>query len=165
MSSNAITPTTNPLTEMVANLTRRYDTDGDSKLSTDEFGSFLSDLLSGAGGQGNSTFAAGTAATLGTLEGFDPAKLGNPSHMTMKYQVGRILQQYPNTPQGLRDALPTLQSLAPGVTISGTAGDKLDFGTFVDGDNNRLGIIDVLRGAHAGGQAWQWSPASPGIED
>lgn len=167
MATNSINSTSNPLTEMVANLTKRYDTNGDSKLSQDEFGSFLNDFLNGAGTRTNSTFGAGTAANttssssstaVGIMEGFDPVKLANPSHNSMKYEIGRILQKFPNSPQGLRDALPEIQALVPGAKIAGSGGDKLDFGSFIDGEQNRLGIIDVLRGAHAGGLGWQWQP-------
>ncbi len=166
MATNSINSTSNPLAEMVATLTKRYDTNGDSKLSKDEFGSFLNDFLNGAGGRTNSTFAGGTAANttstssapVGRMEGFDGAKLANTSHDTMKYQIGRILQKFPNSPQGLRDALPEIQALVPGAKIAGSGGDKLDFGSFIDAERNRLGIVDVLRGAHAGGLAWQWQP-------
>ena len=167
MATNSINSTSNPLAEIVANLTKRYDTNGDSALSKDEFGAFLNDFLNGASGRTNSTFGAGTAANtssstsstaVGIMEGFDGAKLANTAHDTMKYQVGRILQKYPNTPQGLRDALPEIQAIVPGVKITGSGGDKLDFGTFTDREQNRLGIIDVLRGANAGGLGWQWQP-------
>lgn len=165
MATNSINSTSNPLADIVANLTKRYDTNGDSKLSQDEFGSLLNDFLNGAGGRTNSTFAAGTAANtqpssapVGRMEGFDPAKLANTSHDTMKYQVGRILQKFPNTPQGLRDALPEIQAIVPGARITGSGGDKLDFGSFIDAEQNRLGVIDILRGAHAGGLGWQWQP-------
>jgi hypothetical protein len=78
--------------------------------------------------------------------------------MTLKYQVGRILQQYPNTSQGLRDALAEIQQIAPGVKITGTNGDKLDFGSYIDPKAGRIGVVDGLQGASIGGRAWQWSP-------
>lgn len=124
---------------------------------------FLTDLIEAGGGRTNSTFAPGTAASgaagpAGLLEGFDPAKLSNPAHLTLKYQVGRILQQYPNTPRGLQDALPAIQALVPGVRITGSSGDKLDFGSYTDASQRRIGVVDVLRGASVGGLAWQWAP-------
>lgn len=142
---------------------RHYDRDGDSRLSSQEFGSFLADSLRAGGEQTNSTFAPGTAARstaapVGLLEGFDPGKLSNPSHQTLKYQVGRILQQYPNSPEGLRDALPAIQALVPEARITGTAGDKLDFGAHTTADGARIGVVDVLRAAALGGAAWQWAP-------
>lgn len=159
MSTNSVSSTSNPLADLVSRLTRKYDTNGDSQLSQAEFGAFLNDFL-------NTTFAPGTAANttrgaglvLGTLEGYDAGKLANPSHNTLKYQVGRVLQQFPNTPQGLRDALPSLQQIVPGVTITGSKGDKLDFGDYIDAHGQRIGVIDVLRAAGLGGQAWQWLP-------
>ncbi|GMV23252.1 MAG: hypothetical protein AMXMBFR57_32010 [Acidimicrobiia bacterium] len=151
----------NPIADLVSRLTQKYDKNGDSQLSNTEFGTFLNDFLTNSGT--NSTFATGTAArtsgaglTLGTMEGFDPTKLANTSHNTIKYQVGRVLQQYPNTPQGLRDALPAIQQIVPGAQIIGTNGDKIDFGGFIDAKGDRIGIVDVLRGAGLGGQAWQW---------
>ena len=163
MAANAINSSSNPLTTAVANLIRIYDRDADARLSSGEFGMFLADVLNAGGGRTNSTFAHGTAAgdgaaPVGLLEGFDPGKLSNPSHLTLKYQVGRILQQYPNTPQGLQDALPAIQALVPGVRITGSSGDKLDFGAYTDAGQNRIGVVDVLRGASLGGLAWQWAP-------
>lgn len=161
MSTNAINANTNPLTDLVQNLTKRYDADNNGSLSADEFGNFLSQFLNNT----NSTFAPGTAATtrpgadagpVGIMEGFDPAKLADPNHNSGKYQVGRILQNFPNTPQGLRDALPLIQQLAPNARIIGTHGDKIDFGGYVDGKQNTIGIIDVLRSASTGGAGWQW---------
>jgi hypothetical protein len=158
----------NPLAELAATLIRRFDGDADGKLSSGEFGDLLKGAL--AESRTNSTFSAGTAATAAaamastaaaganpTMEGFDPTKLANTNHKTLKYDVGRVLSQYPNTPQGLQDALPALQALVPGVRITGSSGDKLDFGTYAF-DGHRIGVIDVLRGASTGGAAWQWAP-------
>lgn len=162
MATTPVSSTTsNPLSELVSRLTRKYDANGDSQLSNAEFGKFLNDFLTDA--STNSTFASGTAArtsgaglSLGTMEGFDATKLANTSHNTIKYQVGRVLQQYPNTPQGLQDALPAIQQIVPGAKIVGTNGDKIDFGGFIDAKGDRINIVDVLRGGALGGQAWQW---------
>lgn len=162
MATTPVSSTTsNPLADLVSRLTQKYDKNGDSQMSNTEFGAFLNDFLTSTGT--NSTFASGTAArtsgaglSLGTMEGFDATKLANTSHNTIKYQVGRVLQQYPNTPQGLQDALPAIQQIVPGAKIVGTNGDKLDFGGFIDAKGDRINIVDVLRGGALGGQAWQW---------
>jgi hypothetical protein len=64
------------------------------------------------------------------MGGLDPAKLANLNHKSLKYEVGRILQYHPNTPEGLRAALP------------------------VRGE--RIGIVDVIFAAGEGGKSWQW---------
>jgi len=85
--------------------------------------------------------------------GWDPNKWSNPAHNTPKYQIGRILQKYPSTPEGLRRALPEIQQLFPGASISGTNGDRL----VIPG----LDTFDVGRGFSSGGnQGWQWLPES-----
>lgn len=163
MATHPIGSTSSPLADVLARVLQHYDRDGDSRLSSQEFGSFLAESLRAGGERTNSTFAPGTAAggagaPVGLLEGFDPGKLSNPSHQSLKYQVGRILQQYPNSPQGLRDALPAIQALVPEVRITGSSGDKLDFGAHTGADGERIGVVDVLRAASIGGAAWQWAP-------
>jgi hypothetical protein len=102
----------------------------------------------------------------GRLEGFDNTKLNNPEHNTPKYIVGRILSHYPNTPEGLQQALPEIQRHFPGTRIVGSKGDKLDFGSNVDPKSGQpLGVIDVIRAAGNGGEAWQWLPVEgPGAQ-
>lgn len=98
-------------------------------------------------------------AVVGKLEGFDATKLANPEHNTPKYQMARIFQHYPNTPEGLRQAMPEIQKLFPEARIVGSKGDKIDFGSHVDpGSGQPLGVVDVIRAAGAGGAAWQWQP-------
>lgn len=163
MSVPSVSNSSNPLAALASQLIAKADANGDGQLSMQEFGSLLAGAL--ASSSTNSTFAPGTAARTaaagtvgGRLEGYDPVKLANADHRTVKYEVGRILQQYPNTPQGLRDALPAIQSVYPDAQITGTAGDKLDFGAYVDARAGRIGVVDVLRGAAQGGHAWHWMP-------
>jgi hypothetical protein len=92
------------------------------------------------------------------MGGFDPAKLADTSHQTFKYEIGRILQHYPSTPSGLKEAMIEIQKLAPGAKIIGTNGDKIDFGGHIDNLAGRIGVVDVLQGAAAGGKCWQWVP-------
>jgi hypothetical protein len=160
--SNTISSSSQSISDLASLITKRFDTDRDGRLSTQEFSAFLSNLLgtSTTNNTATNNTAARRVATAdptttanrvpkGTLAGYDAAKLANPDHKTFKYQLGRILQYYPNTPQGLRDALPEIQQSYPNAKIVGTTGDKLDF----DGD-----VIDVILSASTGGSAWQFLP-------
>jgi hypothetical protein len=165
---------TNPIQDLASRITKKLDVDGDGNLSSIEFSSFLTQFLGALQTQpqngsatsalnqvlnGNATASADRKA-VGTMAGFDPIKMANASHDSTKYRIGRILQYYPNTPAGLRDALPEIQQIIPGVKIAGSNGDKLDFGSYVDPKGYKIGIIDVLQAAGAGGTAWQWAPVS-----
>ena len=162
MAVSGINP--DALQELARTFTARFDTDKNGQVSPEEFINVFRTLLSGPAAARSaalpSTAAAfsGPRAIAGTLGGYDPVKLANPDHQTTKYQIGRILQYYPNTPQGLRDALPEIQQIAPNVTIKGSSGDKLDFGEYIDKAGIRIGVIDVLQGAASGGHHWQWLP-------
>lgn len=167
----------NPAAELAKTLIQRYDANKDGALNNDEFAAFLSGLLGGVKGTtpaGSSATASAVAAAppattlptgastarvrAGALAGFDEGKLSNESHQTFKYQIGRILQYYPATPEGLRQALPEIQQLVPGATLVGTHGDKIDFGDYIDAKSGRIGVVDVLVGAAIGGRHWAWQP-------
>ena len=168
---------TNPIQDLASRITKKLDVDGDGNLSSIEFSSFLTQFL-GALQQPQGQTTTGTASSaltralntvagaaadrkvVGVMAGYDATKMANAAHDSTKYRIGRILQFYPNTPAGLRDALPEIQQLIPGVTITGSNGDKLDFGSYVDPKGYKIGVIDVLQAAGAGGTAWQWAPVS-----
>jgi hypothetical protein len=170
MSTTSIqTTASNPIQELAARITKKLDVDGDGNLSSVEFSNFLTQFIGALQNQplGSSTSSATTALStvagaaadrkaVGTMAGFDGAKLANMSHDTTKYTIGRILQYYPNTPAGLKDALPEIQQVVPGATLVGN--DKIDFGSYVDPRGIKIGVIDVLQSAGAGGKAWQWAP-------
>lgn len=167
-----------------------YDKDGNGSLNGTEFASFLSSLmtsLSSARSDSAPTGSAGLLSTLypsataaaatpaattpaattagerskvGEMLGFSADKLGNASHATFKYQIGRILQYYPSTPSGLKDALAEIQQLVPGAKIVGTNGDKIDFGSYADAKSGTIGVVDVLVGAASGGRGWAWQPVA-----
>lgn len=167
MSTSPI-QSTNPIQELAATITRKLDVDGDGNLSSIEFTSFLTQFLGALQKQPTTTNATDTSSSnattnvdrkaVGTMAGYDQGKLANLSHESTKYTIGRILQYYPNTPAGLRDALPEIQQVVPGVKITGSNGDKLDFGSYIDAKGIKIGMIDVLAAAGAGGTAWQWAP-------
>lgn len=156
------------VSDLASVLLRRFDANADGKLSGEEFGSLLGQLLgriSDGSASSTTTNAAATTTTttrarVGTMAGFDEAKLSNPDHGTFKYQIGRILQYYPNNAEGLRQALPEIQRIVPGATITGSNGDKLDFGNYLDPKSGRIGVVDVIvaAGGPAGGTAWAWQP-------
>jgi hypothetical protein len=174
MSTSSI-QSSRSLDDLASSLIRRFDVDGNGSLSNVEFSSLLSDLIgtlqskaapasAAATSPATSATAALAAASpatrqpVGALAGFDSSKLGDPGHTSLKYQIGRILQFHPSTPAGLQDALAEIRGLVPGVQISGSNGDKLDFGDYVDAKSGRIGVIDVLQGAAIGGVSWQWQP-------
>jgi hypothetical protein len=171
MSSSPIQATT-VIQDLAKAITSRYDADGDGRLSSDEFSGFLSSFLGSLQNNPLTSAASNTLSTtngttsaaaadrpkVGTMAGFDAAKLANTSHTSPKYQIGRVLQYYPNTPAGLKAALPELQQLIPGLTIAGSKGDQLDFGNYVSPEGIKVGVIDVIQSAGSGGTAWQWAP-------
>ena len=150
-----ISTSTDTLT-IVRELVRRLDVDGDGALSPDEFIQIFSRFTEGADG----TAPAGDQPRpgVGQFAGYDMQKMHDPGVQTFKYRIGRILQYYPNTPEGLEQALPEIQQIVPGARIVGSNGDKLDFGDYVDPEAGRIGVIDVIWAAARGGQgrAWQW---------
>jgi hypothetical protein len=92
----------------------------------------------------------------GRLEGFDADKLAS-GHDSPKYQVARVLQKYPSTPEGLRQALGEINALGLGTaSIGGSKGDKLTFSGQTDPRFNGVTTFDVIRSAGTGGEAWQW---------
>jgi hypothetical protein len=162
--------------DLASTILKNFDKDGNGSLSADEFGSFLNQLMGSikqtparaAASPATrsvptlfpsaSAAAAAPRARLGDMLGFDENKLANTEHVTFKYQVGRILQHYPSTPDGLRQALGEIQQLAPNAKIIGTNGDKIDFGEYNDPKAGKIGVIDVLVGAASGGRGWAWQP-------
>ena len=83
--------------------------------------------------------------------GWDQGKWTNASHTTPKYVVGRILSQFPDTPEGLQQAMPQIQQAFPGATQVGK--DSIN----IPG----IGIVDVGVGfSQGGGQGWAWQPDS-----
>jgi hypothetical protein len=81
------------------------------------------------------------------MPGWDQTKWQNTNLQDPKYVVGRILNGFPPTPEGLLAALPLIQRSYPGTQLSGK--DTL----LVPGLPEP---VDALRGASVGGQAWQW---------
>jgi hypothetical protein len=149
------------ISQLISKVMARYDTDKDGKLTSQEFGGFLTGLLEGSAGRSSAALAGTTAqaspvatgAFRSSLAGFDFEKLDNPGARgagTSKYIAARIFQDYPPQPESLPAVVERLQ--AQGIKAVQTDHDKIDFG---DG----YGPIDVIQGAYpGGGVAWQWLP-------
>jgi hypothetical protein len=110
---------------------------------------------------GSASGAAPAGGGRGKLEGFGGMTADGRSKLeasdSPKYQVARVLQNYPSTPEGLRQALPELQKLGLGdVSIGGSKGDKLTFSGQTDPRFNGVTTFDVIRAAGNGGEAWVW---------
>ena len=166
---------TNQATALANSIIQKFDANRDGSLSSDEFASFLTQLVGSVGTQQTSTTSktkaldlstlfptvvtpAAVRSRVGTMAGFDDLKLRDETHRSFKYEIGRILQYHPNTPEGLQEALPEILKLVPGAKIIGTHGDKIDFGDYNDTKSGHIGVIDVLVGAGEGGRAWAWQP-------
>lgn len=164
MNTSASTSGNTAITDLIAKVMDKFDTDQDQKLSANEFSNFLSGLIGGAGVSGLPAPAAagrGVSAAQqanlkeyrGMLAGFDHVKIDNPDirdAMTSKYQASRIFQNFKPMPENLPAVVAELR--AQGINASQTDHDKIDFG---DG----YGPIDVIQGAYpGGGVAWQWLP-------
>lgn len=166
MNTNSVSSTGTALTDLIAKVMDKFDTDKDKKLSQAEFSSFLTGLL----GDQVSTIAATTpnattnptprandavhvGAFRARLGGFDHHKMDDPSMagaMTSKYKAARIFQDFEPRPENLPAVIERLR--AQGVNATQYGLDKIDFG---DG----YGQIDVIQGAYpGGGVAWQWIP-------
>jgi hypothetical protein len=169
MNTNNVTSTgSTALTDLIAKVMDKFDTDKDKKLSQAEFSQFLTGLLEGqvaAPAPAAATPAANTnplpraaesvhvGAFRSRLGGFDFRKMDDPTisgAMTSKYKAARIFQDYDPRPESLPAVIEKLR--AQGVNATQIGIDKVDFG---DG----FGAIDVIQGAYpGGGVAWQWIP-------
>jgi len=165
MNTSLNTSGNTAISDLIAKVMDKFDTDKDQKLSANEFSSFLSGLIGGTGTAGLPEPGAATGKGVsaaqqanlkeyrGMLAGFDHVKIDNPDirdAMTSKYQASRIFQNFKPMPENLPAVVAELR--AQGINASQTDHDKIDFG---DG----YGPIDVIQGSRpGGGVAWQWLP-------
>ena len=169
MNTNSVSSTgTSALSDLIAKVMDKFDTDKDKKLSQAEFSQFLTGLLEGqVSTPSTSTPNATTNPTpraadnnnvhVGQfrmrLGGFDHNKMDDPTipgAMTSKYKAARVFQDYEPKPENIPAVIERLR--AQGLNCTQIGIDKIDFG---DG----YGAIDVIQGAYpGGGVAWQWIP-------
>ena len=145
---NIPTVSANLLDQFARTLMTSLDGNRDGQLSTSEFTSFLTGL-------------ADTARATGPgphMVGFNDAKLGNPSHTTVKYLFGRVAQRF--SLASVRDkasAEALLLQMRPdleaaGITVLDVSRDRIQ----VRDDQGQTAWVDVIRGASAGDPAFQW---------
>jgi hypothetical protein len=95
------------------------------------------------------------------LEGFDPAKLADPTHKTPKYQFARVAQNYDlASVKDKASAEALLKNMAPqlessGVKVLSVAGDAIQT---IDPATGKSVVVDVIKGANSGNPAFQWLP-------
>jgi hypothetical protein len=148
------------ISQLITKVMDKYDGDKDGKLTSQEFGTFLTGLLGGAGATGldraslaSATNPTSTGAHRAKLAGFDFAKIDDPGMRgagTSKYIAARVFQDFPPMPESIPAVIERLK--AQGIDARQTDHDKNDF-------NDGYGPIDVIQGAYpGGGVAWQWLP-------
>lgn len=82
------------------------------------------------------------------LEGFDPTKLADLSHNSIKYRAARVFQHFAPTLGNMPAVIEELKKAGLNVTWKG--GDLIDF-------NDGFGPIDVMRNSSGpGSSGWQW---------
>jgi hypothetical protein len=151
--------------DLANSLMKTFDTNSDGKLTTDEFGAFLTKLLSGvtsasaaATATGSTSTAAATGSSALKFEGFDFSVVKDPLK-SAKYSFANAAKAAGSMPANKVEAetwfntniKPKME--ADGHTINWVKGDKFQFtdasGTFV---------VDYVRGADSGSPALAWQP-------
>jgi hypothetical protein len=153
--------------DLANSLMKTFDTNSDGKLTTDEFGAFLTKLLSGvtsasAAATATATTSATASATSSSavkFEGFDFSVTKDPLK-SAKYSFANAAKASGIMPTNKTDAETWFNTNikakmeADGHTINWVKGDKFQFtdasGTFV---------VDYVRGADSGSPALAWQPS------
>jgi hypothetical protein len=159
--------------DLVKTLLNNFDSNKDGQVSTDEFSSFLSKLLTGVNSAGSTAYvgtalgtsaipsaATGSAAGTGSgnvkFEGFDFGAVKDPAK-SAKYAFAAAAKKAGSMPTSKSDAeawfntniKPEMEKL--GHQINWVKGDKFEFsnwqGTFT---------VDYVRGAGSGDPALAW---------
>jgi hypothetical protein len=154
---------TTSVQDLAKSLMQTFDTNSDGKLTTDEFGAFLTKLLSGVN---TATSAAATSAsatsTIGTssikFEGFDFSVTKDPLK-SAKYSFANAAKAAGTMPTSKAEAEAWFnQNIkakmeADGHRINWVKGDKIQVS-----DANGTFIVDYVRGADSGSPALAWQP-------
>jgi hypothetical protein len=163
MSMNPLSSSTSTadIGQLVQRLITVADRNNDGQLSTSEFGSFLTSLISAPTtaatdlkGTGAATaHVAATAAPFNEISGFVLSKIQDPTHVTQKYSAA--LRAFSQAIAGLK---PTPESLPAIVTFAKANGfpdakitksDSIDFG---DG----TGAVDVIVDVDGPNASWSF---------
>jgi hypothetical protein len=157
---------TNPLDQLARALVGQFDANKDGTLTTDEFSAFLTQFL----GSTNTLTTATTTTTPTTanglkngtvvprLIGFNADKLADVNHDTVKYKIGRVMQQYSlENVKTKSDAEALLTSMKgdfekAGVNILEVEKDRLKF----KDDSGHDVWIDAVHATGSSKMAWQW---------
>ncbi len=152
--------------DLAKSLMQTFDTNNDGKLTSDEFSTFLSKLLTGVTSAASTSAAATTAAATSTssssavkFEGFDFSVTKDPLK-SAKYSFANAAKAAGTMPTSKTDAETWFNNnikakmQADGHTINWVKGDTFQFtdasGTFV---------VDFVRGADSGNPALAWQPS------
>ena len=156
---NIPTVSANLLDQFARTLMTSLDGSRDRQLfSTTEFTSFLTTHADTGLGTPNRAHPTGHQGPAPLMAGFNDAKLGNPSHTTVKYLFGRVAQRYSlASVHDKASAESLLQQMRPeleaaGITVLDVRGDKIQV---LDGQGSTT-WVDVIHGASAGDPAFQW---------
>jgi uncharacterized protein YdeI (BOF family) len=154
--------------DLATSLMKTFDTNSDGKLTSDEFGAFLTKLLSGVtSAAATATATTSTATTSATatasgsavkFEGFDFSVTKDPLK-SAKYSFANAAKAVGTMPTSKTDAETWFNTnikakmQADGHTINWVKGDKFQFtdasGTFT---------VDYVRGSDSGNPALAWQP-------
>ncbi len=154
--------------DLATSLMKTFDTNSDGKLTTDEFGAFLTKLLSGVTSASAAATATGASSTTSTaavtgssavkFEGFDFSVTKDPLK-SAKYSFANAAKAVGTMPGNKAEAEAWFNAnikdkmQADGHTINWVKGDKFQFtdasGTFT---------VDYVRGADSGNPALAWQP-------
>jgi len=161
---STITPTAS-VQDLAKSLMQTFDSNSDGKLTTDEFGAFLTKLLSGVttASATTATATSATTATTGTgsvkFEGFDFSVVKDPLK-SAKYSFAAAAKAAGSMPTSKADAEAWFNTNikakmeADGHRINWVKGDTFQFtdagGTFV---------VDYVRGAASSDPALAWQVA------
>ena len=155
---NIPTVSANLLDQFARTLMTSLDGNRDGQLSTEEFTSYLAKLADTSVDTGHRTHATSHEGPAPFMAGFNDAKLGDPSHTTIKYTFGRVAQRYSlasvtdkaSAESLLMQMRPELE--AAGLTVLDVRKDK----TQIQNGQGDTFWADVIRGASAGDPAFQW---------
>lgn len=162
MAINAV-GSTNGVDQLVQQLMKGIDTNRDKQVSTSEFTTFLSKLLTNFSGQPTTTSMPGASrgafagvqalvpGSYSAMAGFDTAKINDPNHTTLKYQFARAVQDlgllHAAATENLQRVVDYLNQNGGHATVTGK--DTIDFG---DGH----GPVDVIFDVGGAAAAWQF---------